>query len=309
MRVIHPGRGLAYLCQLLGKSRQAYYQGLQKRDSRLAFATIVAELVVETRDRVGNQRLGTRKLLPLINEQLGKQGMYIGRDQLFGIMDSRGLKVRHRKRRKPRTTDNTHGFRRYPNLIESLELKQSEQLWVSDITYVRVRDKSMYLSLITDAFSRKIMGYRLHEDLSMEGSMKALMMALGNRQYPKNKLIHHSDQGVQYCSHSYINMLKTNGIGISMASKGSPHENALAERINGILKQEYGLGKTIDTEDKARHLVNAAIKSYNVKRPHQSLDGQTPEQMHNADNWKQDLAEELSIKSSTKKVSVKTDQD
>ena len=170
MRVIHPGRGLAYLCQLLGKSRQAYYQGLQKRDSRLAFATIVAELVVETRDRVGNQRLGTRKLLPLINEQLGKQGMYIGRDQLFGIMDSRGLKVRHRKRRKPRTTDNTHGFRRYPNLIESLELKQSEQLWVSDITYVRVRDKFMYLSLITDAFSRKIMGYRLHEDLSMEGS-------------------------------------------------------------------------------------------------------------------------------------------
>ncbi len=309
MRVIYPGRGLAYLCQLLGKSRQAYYQGLQKRDSRLTFATIVAELVVETRDRVGNQRLGARKLLPLINEQLGKQGLYIGRDQLFLIMDSRGLKVRQRKRRKPRTTDNTHGFRRYPNLTESLNLIESEQLWVSDITYVRVKDRFMYLSLITDAYSRKIMGYRLHEDLSVEGSMKALMMALGNRRYPKRKLIHHSDQGVQYCSHSYINMLKTNGIGISMASKGSPHENALAERINGILKQEYGLGKTLDAEDKARNLINAAVESYNTRRPHQNLDGQTPEQMHNADNWKRDLAEELSIKSSTKKVSVKTGQD
>lgn len=309
MRVIYPDRGLAYLCQLLGKSRQAYYQGQRKQDSRLAFGEVVAELITEIRGRVGNQKLGTRKLLPLINEQLEKQRLSVGRDQLFGIMDTYGLKVRQRRRRKPRTTDNTHGFRRYPNLIKNLDLELSERVWVSDITYVKVKDKFMYLSLITDAYSRKIMGYRLHEDLSVEGSMKALMMAIGNRKYPKRRLIHHSDQGIQYCSNIYINMLKTNGIHISMASKGSPHENALAERINGILKQEYGLGKIIDSQDKARDMVDAAITSYNCKRPHQSLQGQTPEQVHGADNWKQDLPESLSTESSTKKVDVNTIQE
>ena len=309
MRVIYPDTGLAYLCQLLGRSRQAYYQGQQIKDSKLAFATIVAELAAEIRDRVGNQKLGTRKLHALINEQLSKQGLSVGRDQLFHIMDSYGLKVRQRKRRKPATTDNTHGFRRYPNLMKSLDLSHSEQLWVSDITYVRVQDKFMYLSLITDAYSRKIMGYRLHENLSVEGAMKALMMAIGNRQYIKHKLIHHSDQGVQYCSHTYVNMLKTQGISISMAAKGSPHENALAERINGILKQEYGLGKVIENQDKARQMVDHAIASYNCKRPHQRLDGQTPEQVHGADNWKQDLVERVASESSTKKVAVKKVQD
>lgn len=309
MRVLHPDRGMAYLCQLLGFSRQAYYKGQQTKNNRLAFGQVVAELATEVRDQVGNQKLGTRKLLALINEQLEKQSLRVGRDQLFDIMNSYGLKVRNRRRKKPRTTDNTHGFKRYPNLTKSIELKQSDQLWVSDITYVRVKERFMYLSLITDAHSRKIMGYRLHEDLSVEGSMKALMMALGNRQYPKRKLIHHSDQGVQYCAHSYVNMLKTNGIAISMASKGSPHENALAERINGILKQEYGLGKVIDNQDQARQKVDAAITSYNCKRPHQSLEGQTPEQVYGADNWKQDLPGNLSTESSTKKTGVKAGQD
>lgn len=162
----------------------------------------------------------------------------------------------------------------------------------------------MYLSLVTDAYSRKIIGYRLHEDLSVEGSMKALLMAIGNRQYIKQKLIHHSDQGVQYCSHTYINMLKTQGIAISMSTKGCPHENALAERINGILKQEYGLGKVIDHRDKAERWVEAAVASYNCKRPHNRLDGQTPEQIHHADHWKQDLARARSRGASTKEKEV-----
>lgn len=309
MRVLYPDRGMAYLCQLLGFSRQAYYQGQQTKNNRLAISQIVAELVSEVRDQIGNHKLGARKLLPLINEQLDKKGLRIGRDQLFDIMDSYGLKVRRRKRRKPGTTDSTHGFKRYPNLIKNIDLKQPEKVWVSDITYVRVKDKFMYLSLITDAYSRKIMGYRLHEDLSTEGSMKALMMAISNRQYTKHKLIHHSDQGVQYCAHNYVNMLKTQGIAISMAAKGSPHENALAERINGILKQEYGLGKVIESEDQARQKVDAAIASYNCKRPHHSLEGQTPDQVHGADNWKQDQAEELSTKSRTKNNRVTQTQD
>lgn len=163
----------------------------------------------------------------------------------------------------------------------------------------------MYLSLITDAYSRKIMGYQLHENLSVEGSMRALMMAISNRQYTKYKLIHHSDQGVQCCAHNYVNMLKTQSIAISMAAKGSPHENALAERINGILKQEYGLGKVIETTEKARQLVDHAIASYNCKRPQHSLACQTPEQVHGVDNWKQDIEKLVSTKSRNKSEAVK----
>lgn len=299
MRVLYPDRGLAYLCQLLGKSRQAYYQNQQSQHSHLAFGKIVADLVIDIRKYVNNDRLGARKLLPLVNEQLQRDCLSIGRDQLFDIMDTYGLKVRRRRRRMPRTTDNTHGFFRYSNLLKNKGLTYAEQAWVSDITYLRVKERFMYLSLITDAWSRKIMGFHLHEDLSVEGSVKALLMALSNRQYPNRRLIHHSDQGVQYCAHSYITLLKSNSIIISMASKGSPHENALAERINGILKQEYGLGKAIDSEERARQLVDMAILSYNTKRPHHSLEGQTPQQVHSADKWEQDYNQNLPSHSSS----------
>lgn len=285
MRVLHPDRGLAYLCQLLGKSRQSYYKGQKAKDDRIAFECIVSELVVELRDELENQKLGTRKLLPLIQEELDRQGLTIGRDRLFDIMDYYGLKVRRkRRRRSPQTTDNTHQYRRYPNLIKSKEVEQSEQIWVCDITYIRLKDgRFMYLSLITDMYSRKIVGYQLHESLSAEGPTRALMMAIANREYPQRTLIHHSDQGVQYCSYDYINTLKHNGMPISMASKGSPHENAMAERMNGILKQEYGLGKSIDSAEKARSMVDSAVAAYNTKRPHQMLAGQTPDQVHQHD--------------------------
>jgi len=283
MRLMYQGIGLAYLCSLLGFSRQAFYKSIKSKDIRVAFHSIVADLIIDIRNKIGNQKLGTRKLLPLVNEQLEKQGLSIGRDQLFDVMDVYGLKVRYRKRRKPRTTDNTHGFKRYPNLIKAKELSSPEQVVVSDITYIRVKEKFMYLSLITDGYSRKIMGYCLHDNLSTEGPLKALLMAISSRVYPTSKLIHHSDQGVQYCSHEYINTLKTNGIAISMAYKGSPHENALAERVNGILKQEYDLKKTIESAGKATEMVTIAIDSYNNRRPHNSLLGMTPEQAHCSD--------------------------
>lgn len=304
MRILYPDRGLAYLCQLLGKSRQAYYQNRQSQHSHLAFGKVVAELVIDIRKYVDNDRLGARKLLPLVNEQLQLDGLCIGRDQLLDIMDTYGLKVRQRRRRSPRTTDNTHGFYRYPNLLKNKGLTHAEQAWVSDITYLRVKGRFMYLSLITDAWSRKIMGFHLHGDLSVEGSVKALLMAISNRQYPNRRLIHHSDQGVQYCAHSYITLLKSDGITISMASKGSPHENALAERINGILKQEYGLGKPIDSEERARQMVEMAVLSYNTKRPHHSLQGQTPQQVHCADKWEQDYKQNLTSQSSNTKQPV-----
>lgn len=306
---MYPHTALSHLCGLLGFSRQAFYKSMQSKASRLSLHAIVAELVSEIRLRIGNEKLGSRKLLPLVNEQLVKQGLSIGRDQLFDIMDTYGLKVRRRNRRKPRTTDNTHQFKRYPNLIKNLELTQPEELIVSDITYIQVKERFMYLSLITDSWSRKIMGYCLHPDLSTDGPLHALLMAIANRMYPNRKMIHHSDQGVQYCSHSYINMLKANSLIISMAGKGSPHENALAERVNGILKQEYGLNKTIESPEKAVRMVELAVESYNSKRPHNSLNGQTPEQVHGNDKRKEDLNSDMTSFKRTNQVSVKSFQD
>ncbi len=309
MRVIYPGIGVAYLCQLLGKSRQAYYKVKKSREDKTAFYVIIAELITEIRTDIGNFKIGARKLLPLINEKLGKNSQSIGRDQLFEVMELYGLKVRKRRRRKPRTTNSEHGFVVYPNLIKNLDLQQAERVWVSDITYIRVKDQFHYLNLITDCYSRKIMGYCLHPDLSAEGTLKALMMALGNRQYPTRKLIHHSDRGIQYCSQSYINMLKTQGISISMAAKGSPQENPLAERVNGILKDEYNLGKTLDNDQDALLKVEHSISSYNLKRPHNSLGDDTPEQRHSEDNWKQDLGQTLSTKERINIATVNSDQD
>lgn len=306
---MHPAIGLSHLCGLLGFSRQAFYKSVQTKTSRMTFHAIVAELVTEIRLRIGNEKLGSRKLQPLVNEQLAKQELSIGRDQLFDIMNTYGLKVRRRNRRKPHTTDNTHDFKRYPNLVKGLELAKPEQLIVSDITYIRVKERFMYLSLITDSWSRKIMGYCLHPDLSTDGPMNALLMAIANRMYPNRKMIHHSDQGVQYCSHGYISMLKANSVTISMASKGSPHENALAERINGILKQEYGLSKVIESEEKALRMVELAVESYNSKRPHNSLNGQTPEQTHGTDKRKEDLHSPVTSSRRTNPSMVKSIQD
>ena len=186
---------------------------------------------------------------------------------------------------------------------------EAERVWASDITYIRVKGRFLYLNLITDCYSRKIMGYCLHPDLSAEGTLKALLMALGNRQYPTRRLIHHSDRGIQYCSQVYINMLKTHGISISMSAKGSPQENPLAERVNGILKDEYDLGKQLDNEDKALQKVESSVGSYNLRRPHNSLDDDTPQQRHNEDNWKQDLGVSRSTQSRIKQMNVNAEKD
>lgn len=309
MRVIYPGSGLARHCQLPGYSRQAYYKVKKNREDKSAFYVIIAELTTEIRTEIGNFKIGARKLLPLINEKLGKNSQSIGRDQLFEAMELYGLKVRKRRRGTPRTTNSAHGFAVYPNLIKNVDLQQAERLWASDITYIRVKDRFHYLNLTTDCYSRKIMGCCLHPGLSAEGTLKALMMALGNRQYPTRKLIHHSDRGIQYCSQGCIHMLKTNGISISMAAKGSPQENPLAERVNGILKGEYDLSKSLEDEQKALLKVADSIASYNLKRPHNSLGDHTPEQRHGEDNWKQDLDRSLSTKERINISTANLDQD
>lgn len=282
MRAIYPDKGLAILCQLFGKTRQGWYQWHQTKTSHALLEAIVVKLVKDIRNHIGIQKLGARKLLPLINEQLVKNELGIGRDYLFDVMERNGLKVRQRRRRKPQTTDSTHGFKRYPNLVKELEIKRAEQVWVADITYLIVGERFMYLSLITDAYSRKIMGYCLLDNLSTEGPMKALLMAFSNRLYVEKNLVHHSDQGVQYCSQEYVNMLKSQGARISMTHRGSPQENPIAERINGILKHDYNLVRSFDRPQQAQEAVQQAIESYNRLRPHDSLKGMTPQQVHTA---------------------------
>lgn len=296
MRLIYPDKGLSTLCRLFGKTRQGWYHWHQSNTSHALLEAIIVKLVKEIRKDIGIQKLGARKLLPLINEQLAKNELRIGRDYLFDVMERNGLKVRQRKRRKPQTTDSTHGFRRYPNLVKELEIHRPEQVWVADITYLTVGGHFMYLSLITDAYSRKIMGYCLLGDLSTQGPLRALLMAFSNRLYLDQVLIHHSDQGVQYCSQEYVNMLKTQGVKISMTHRGSPQENAIAERVNGILKGDYNLNKSFESPQHAEEAVQKAVESYNCLRPHDSLNGMTPQQVHTAKAMEESVSSDRTIR-------------
>ena len=220
-----------------------------------------------------------------------EHGIKIGRDKLFEILERYGLLVRYRKR-KAITTNSNHPFYKYDNLIQQLTLRTKNQLWVSDITYISLKEGFAYLSLVTDAFSRKIVGYSLWPSLAAQGSMNALQMALDQikPQYTCN-LIHHSDRGVQYCCSDYVQRLKAYNIQISMSYHGDPYQNAIAERVNGILKTEFGLYKSFENIDKANEVVVNAVELYNNKRPHSSLNYLTPNQAHHLTgiikrNWK-----------------------
>ena len=177
------------------------------------------------------------------------------------------------------TTNSRHRFHTYLNLVEDFKPTGKNQLWVSDITYIRTLDGFMYLALITDAYSRKIVGYDISDSLELEGALRALRLAL--RSLPADhQLIHHSDRGIQYCSHAYVNRLKSRGVRISMASTGNCYENAMAERVNGILKQEYYLDQAFKTKDLAKKACKQAVKIYNGLRLHMALDYKTPDQVH-----------------------------
>lgn len=181
-------------------------------------------------------------------------------------------------------------MRKYPNLISELPLPtRSEQIWVSDITYVASDEGFGYLSLITDAYSKRIMGYAFRSDLTKEGPLWALRMALKGRRYTDQALIHHSDRGYQYCSKDYVTLLKINRINISMTERGSPYENAIAERINGILKQEFLLQESFVDRNTAKQVIDQSVMIYNSKRPHLSLDMQTPDQAHKANQHRRIL--------------------
>lgn len=224
-------------------------------------------------------RVGVRKLHFMLLPILALHDIDIGRDYLFDLLRSQGLLVRSR-RRNVKTTNSRHHFYKYPNIINGLDINRPEQVWVSDITYVRVLDKWGYLSLVTDAYSRKIMGYCFRGDMTTIGCVHALEMAVNNREWLNLPLIHHSDRGTQYCSSLYVDKLIINNIAISMTEKGSPYENALAERVNGILKGEFEFySQNLSFSEMSLH-VTRSINSYNNIRPHSSCDYLTPSEAH-----------------------------
>jgi putative transposase len=234
------------------------------------------------RIRQKHKRMGTRKLYELLEPFMLEHCIKIGRDALFNLLAANQMLVRKRKCRV-QTTHSSHWLRKYPNLIKDFTPVNIEQLWVSDITYWKINTEVyLYISLITDAYSRKIVGYNVAETMEAIESAKALQMALASLREDavSLKLIHHSDRGLQYCSNKYVKLLQDKGIRISMTENGDPLENAIAERINGILKEEYlDHYETNNLEDAKKHL-NYAINLYNNERPHMSISNLTPNKLH-----------------------------
>lgn len=242
-------------------------------------SAIVVKLVGALRLQM--PRIGGRKLYHLLKAPMQAHDIDIGRDKFFDILGDYSLLVRRRKRRKPLTTDSDHPFFKYPNLIRDLEVVRPNQLWVSDITYIPVGMGFNYLSLITDAYSRKIVGWCLWENLKRDGTVQALRTAMGDCSTASLAgLIHHSDRGLQYCSGEYTDLLSGSGMLISMTEKSDPYENAIAERVNGILKTEFGLGDRLSSHSVASEAVSKAIETYNTLRPHASCNYLTPDEAH-----------------------------
>lgn len=277
MKQDFPKLGIRLLCRLFGRTRHAYYdhqwrvQDLGLRDE------IVLQHVLQIRKQ--QTRIGTLKLHHMLQQPLQQHGIKIGRDYLFDLMRGHGLHIRNRKR-KVVTTNSRHWMQMYSNLIKGLVINGPEQVWVSDITYIQLRKQWGYLSLITDAYSKKIMGWAFRKDLSAQGCIEALEMAIADRKYPQNKLIHHSDRGSQYCSKGYVDILTGGNIAVSMTENGDPYENAIAERVNGILKAEFDLyGEQTGLRETTKK-IRENIQTYNQIRPHASCDYLTPEQAH-----------------------------
>jgi transposase InsO family protein len=267
------------LCLLLGYSRQAYYQGIKSfQEKEFEAEIIIAEVL---RIRKTQKHIGTRKLLHKMHAFLASHGFKIGRDSMFNLLAERRLLVKQRRRSSTITTFSRHRYRMFPNIIRDFIPMAPNKLWVSDITYIRLKTGFAYLSLITDAYSRKIVGYCLCKDLSAEGPLKALRMALRHNAN-KEGLIHHSDRGVQYCCDAYVKILHDNNIGISMTENGDPLENAIAERVNGILKREL-LEQEYNTFEQAYRAVAKACSIYNNDRPHGSVNYLCPSEAHLVD--------------------------
>jgi putative transposase len=279
MKSNFPHIGLAKLCGWFGITRQAYYQNNWDGISTTLEEDLVIQRVKEIRKC--HRRMGTRKLYEMLQPFMQGHQIKMGRDALFNMLSANHLLVRKRKRRV-QTTNSFHWLRKYPNLIRGLVPTAPSQIWVSDITYWKINPgEHLYISLVTDAYSHKIVGYQVAETMEAIQTIEALQMALSALGAESHlNLIHHSDRGIQYCSYAYVRLLKEKGIGISMTENGDPLENAVAERINGTIKDEYLETYTVQTLKEAEELLKTVVDLYNQERPHMSIGNLTPNSIH-----------------------------
>jgi len=259
------------VCAKFKKTRASYYKHVLCIQRAQLQGEIVHELVMM--HRIEMPRLGGRKIYSLIKKELQEHNIKLGRDMFFSWLRDNDLLVEPKKS-YTKTTNSLHRFRVHKNLIKEVTPSYSDHIWVSDITYIRTRNGFCYLALITDAYSRNIVGYDVSNSLELEGCLRALKMACKNRK--GNNTIHHSDRGIQYCSNRYTQYLKQKGVTISMAEAGNCYENAMAERVNGILKNELNLDAIFESVEHAQKASKQAINTYNNLRPHMALGYKKP---------------------------------
>jgi len=260
------------ICNCFNLHRDAYYKYQKRYEKREALESQVIELVKQ--ERHIQSRVGTRKLHKELRTTFHALGIKIGRDSLFDILRANNMLVK-RKKASCKTTDSYHRFHKYKNLVKDMDVTAPNQVWVSDITYIRTVSGFCYLALITDMYSRRIVGYDISDSLELTGCLRALKLALRQAR-PAVGLVHHSDRGIQYCSNQYVAALKKKNIRISMTEENHCYENAIAERVNGILKDEFYLDQCFFDTKYACKATKNAIDIYNNKRLHISLGYKTP---------------------------------
>jgi len=274
------GISLANLCAWFGLTRQAYYQSKNRVEKDLIEQEILLDKIGDIRK--DHKRLGGRKLFFKLEAFMDEHNIKMGRDAFFDLLRDNKLLVKQRKSHHV-TTNSNHWMKKYPHLIKDIEPIGPNHVWVSDITYWKTKGGHYYISFITDAYSRKIVGYHVADTMEAIESATALKMAIKTLKISAKGLIHHSDRGSQYCSSMYVNILKKEGIKISMTENGDPLENAIAERINGIIKGEYLFDYLIKTLLNAKEVLKSVVKLYNEDRPHSSIGNAVPSKVHSND--------------------------
>ena len=264
---------------MFGVSKQAYYKRINAHKKITNKHRTILDLVLKIRKI--HPRAGVKKLMQYLQTDLQVTQIKLGRDELFTLLRNHGLLVKKTKRFHI-TTDSKHFFYRSPNLLKTTNITHSEQALVTDITYIKTDEGHAYLALATDPYSKKIMGYHLDNNMKVELVKRALKMAHNNKQLNVKNTIHHSDRGIQYCCPEYAEYAEKLGYRLSTTQQYDPYENAVAERINGILKYEYGLKRSLPNLQVAQQMVAQAINIYNNQRIHWSLDFKTPQHVHDA---------------------------
>ena len=275
MKQVNRSYSLQSLCRLFGYSRQAFYKQQRLQLLQQSKDGLIIQQVLNIRKE--QPRCGTRKLLVMLQPFFKTQHLYIGRDAFFQLLLKNKLLIRKRKR-STHTTNSKHFFYRYPNLVAHFTPLHAHELWVADITYIPMKDRFAYLYLITDAYSRKIVGFHVSDDMRVTSAIVALQKAIDQKP-PDAIVIHHSDRGLQYCSNDYVALLKQHHARISMTQNGDPYENAMAERVNGILKTELISDSYPDLKLAMQHIARC-ITVYNYRRVHSSLNWQIPHNVH-----------------------------